>query len=618
MCGFTGFFSNDKNQLINRNEIIKKMSDTIVHRGPDSEGFFVDDNIALGFRRLSIIDLSLGDQPIHSSDGRYVIVFNGEIYNYRELREMLITEHGCEFQTNSDTEVILNTYTVFKEKSASMLRGMFAFVIYDKQNGTMYGARDYFGIKPFYYGLFGDTLLFGSEIKSFLPHPDFKKELNPDALKMYLVFQYSPTKECIFKNVFKLDAGSYFTYKNGKFEETKYFDPVFSPQKRTFENAVKTIDYTVLSSVEYHQIADVEVGSFLSGGVDSSYVASTVRKGRIKPMKTYSVGFQIEGFDETSLAGDLCKILNIPNKIKEITPDDFFNALPSVQYHSDEPHANLSAVPLYYLSQLAAKDVKVVLSGEGADELFGGYDWYIQSSASKAYQTLPLRFRKGMAKIFGKLPSRHLRTFLTSNAKRVEDTYIGQAFIMDDEKADKITNDKYRSTLSYKDVTAPYYEKVKHCDDLTKKMYLDMNLWLPYDILLKADKMTMAHSLEARVPYLDREVWKIASTLTSDQKMKGRHTKRAFRQAALSHIPPEWANRKKAGFMVPFRVWIKDKKYGDLVRGMFEKDFAKEFFDTEYLGQLLDRHVEGKENNARVIYTVYSFLLWYEQYFVIR
>lgn len=617
MCGFTGFFSNN-NELINKNELIKKMADTIIHRGPDSDGYFVDEKIALGFRRLSIIDLEGGDQPIHSQDGRYVIVFNGEIYNYREIRKKLIDENGCVFSTNSDTEVILNTYTVYKEKTASMLRGMFAFVIYDKEQHTLYGARDYFGIKPFYYGKFNNTLLFGSEIKSFLPHPDFKKEVNPDALKMYLEFQYTPTKECIFKNVYKLTPGHYFTYVNGEFAETQYFEADFAPENRSFEDAVKTIDETVLSSVEYHQIADVEVGSFLSGGVDSSYVASTVRKGRIKPMKTYSVGFQIEGFDETNLAKDLCDILKIPNRIKEITPDEFFDALPSVQYHSDEPHANLSAVPLYYLSSLAAEDVKVVLSGEGADELFGGYDWYIQSTPSKIYQKLPLSFRKGMANVFGRFPQRHVRTFFKTNAQRVEDTYIGQAFIMNDEKADIITNDKYKSSLSYKDITAPYFEKVKNCDDLTKKMYLDMHLWLPYDILLKADKMTMAHSLEARVPYLDREVWKVAKTLTSTQKAKGRHTKRAFRQAALSHIPSEWANRKKAGFMVPFRVWIRDAKYGDRVKKQFSADYAKEFFNIEVLNKMLNDHLEGKANNARVIYTVYSFLLWYEQYFVLR
>lgn len=615
MCGFAGFVSK---KSYNKDEIIRKMAQTIVHRGPDSDGYFVEADVAFGFRRLSIIDLEKGHQPIVSACGRYVIVFNGEIYNYREIREKLINEHGLSFKTSSDTEVVLNAYSVYKNETASLLRGMFAFVIYDRERKTLYGARDYFGIKPFYYGIFDGDLLFGSEIKSFLPHPSFKKEINKDALKMYLEFQYSPMKECMFKNVFKLTPGNYFTYENGKFEQTPYFEPMFCPEKRSFDNAVKLIDETVLSSIEYHQIADVEVGSFLSGGVDSSYVASTVRLGRIKPMKTYSVGFKIEGFDETGLAKELCDILNIPNRQKDITPDEFFDALPHVQYHSDEPHANLSAVPLYYLSRLASEDVKVVLSGEGADELFGGYDWYIQSTPSKIYRHLPMKLRRAFAKLFGKIPNRHIKTFFTSNAKTVEETYIGQAFIMDDSMADRITNEKYRSSMSYKDVTAPYYEKVKGCDDLTKKMYLDMNLWLPYDILLKADKMTMAHSLEARVPYLDREVWALAKTLTSDQKMKGRHTKRAFRCAALKHIPEQWANRKKAGFMVPFRVWIKDEKYGAPIKKAFSSDYAREFFDAEYLKTLLDEHLSGKKNNARVIYTVYSFLLWYEQYFVLR
>ncbi len=612
MCGFIGYFSNSPAEY-DRESVLDKMGEAIAHRGPDSKGSFLDGKAALGFRRLSIIDLEGGDQPIHSACGRYVIIFNGEIYNYRELRKGLTEEFGCTFATNSDTETILQTYLKYGKETASRLRGMFAFVIYDKEKQSFYGARDYFGIKPFYYAHMNDTFLFGSEIKGFLPHPAFEKEVNPDALKMYLEFQYSPLKETMFKNVFKLTPGCYFTYEDGVFTETPYFEADFDPVNRSFDEAVKLIDDAVLSSVEYHQIADVEVGSFLSGGVDSSYVASTVR-----PMKTYSVGFKIEGFDETSLAEELCKTLGMPNKKKEITPDEFFAALPHVQYHSDEPHANLSAVPLYYLSELASKDVKVVLSGEGADEFFGGYDWYIQSDASRIYKKLPQGFRTAMAKLFGKFPVSHVKHFFKSNAQRVEDTYIGQAFIMKDADADRITSDAYKSSLTYKDVTAPYYEKVKDCDDLTKKMYLDMHLWLPYDILLKADKMTMAHSLEARVPYLDKEVWAVARTLLSEQRMKGRHTKRAFRKAALSHIPTDWANRKKAGFMVPFRVWIRDEKFAEPIRRAFSSEAAAKFFNKDLLLSMLDEHVKGEKNNARVIYTVYSFLLWHEEYFVKR
>ena len=389
MCGFIGFYDNDdysNAELTNeqhKTEIAGKMGEAIAHRGPDSDGCFCDGDLTFGFRRLSIIDLAGGDQPMKSADERYVIVFNGEIYNYRELREEMTAAFGDEYKTNSDTETIIHAYVHYGEETAAKLRGMFAFVIYDTVEKSLYGARDYFGIKPFYYTRSEGAFIFGSEIKSFLSHPKFKKEVNPTALKLYLMFQYSPAEETIFKGVYKLAPGTYFTYRDGVLIKKRYFTPEFnSSEKLSDKEAVRKIDDVVMSSVEYHQIADVEVGSFLSGGVDSSYIASTVR-----PMKTYSVGFDVEGFDETSLAAGLCKKLGMPNKSREITPDDFFNALPMVQYHSDEPHANLSAVPLYYLAQTAAEELKVVLSGEGADELFGGYDWYIQGLPQSSPRT---------------------------------------------------------------------------------------------------------------------------------------------------------------------------------------------------------------------------------------
>ncbi len=610
MCGFAGFYGPEN---IDKEKIIKLMADRIAHRGPDSEGLFMEDDVAMGFRRLSIIDLSGGTQPLHSGDDRYVITFNGEIYNYKDLRAELKEEFGTEFVTDSDTETIIEVYRHFGEATAEKLRGMFSFVIYDRVEKSLYGARDYFGIKPFYYTYVGKNLVYGSEIKSFLDYPGFRKEINPDALKMYLVFQYSPLEESIFKGVYKLPQGTYFTYKNGELKTVRYFETSFDPRERSFDEAVEKIDAVVEESVRYHKIADVEVGGFLSGGVDSSYITSVAR-----PEKTYSVGFNIEGFDETSLAGGLSKILGISNKIREITPEEFFDALPKVQYYSDEPHSNLSAVPLYFLSELAAKEVKVVLSGEGADEFFGGYDWYIESEASRKYRKLPQGLRNGLAKTLGKIPQSHIKRFFRENAKSVEDTYIGQAFIMGDKEANYYLAPEYKRDITFKDVTKPFYDKVRDKDDLTKKMYLDMNLWLVGDILLKADKMTMAHSLELRVPYLDKEVWNLARTLTTEQKMKGRETKRAFRKAASRHIPEEWYNRKKAGFMVPFRKWIREEKFAARVREYFNKDYAAQFFDVKKLNKLLQDHLSGERNNGRKIYTIYSFLLWYEQYFIIN
>ncbi len=609
MCGFVGFCGGTG---FDRHAVLENMKETIVHRGPDSDGSFDDGVCALGFRRLSIIDLEGGDQPIVSEDGRYIIVFNGEIYNYLELREELLRD-GVSFRTKSDTETILRVFEKHGEKTASMLRGMFAFVIYDCENHSLYGARDYFGIKPFYYCDTGNGFIFGSEIKSFLPYPGFVKEINPDALKLYLTFQYSPLPETIFRNVFKLAPGTQFTYGADGMRQDRFFEATYSPRRRTDRHAARLIDDAVISSVKYHEIADVEVGAFLSGGVDSSYIVSAA-----KPDKTYSVGFSIEGFDECSLAAELCNRLEIKNETRRITPDEFFDALPDVQYHSDEPHANLSAVPLYFLAERASRDLKVVLSGEGADELFGGYAEYVESDWMKAYRKLPGGLRRKIADHAGKIRNVHLKRFLTKGGLSLGESYIGQAFIMDDSEANSILREKYRSGVSYMDVTGPIYEKAGKCSELTKKLWLDMRLWLPSDILLKADKMTMAHSLELRVPYLDREVFALASTLTDRQKTRGKKTKRVFRAAAEKHIPRDWSDRKKAGFLVPFRVWLRDEKYAARVREIFGKDFASEFFDTEKLSLMLEEHIKGVRNNARAIYTVYSFLLWYEQYFVLR
>lgn len=611
MCGFAGFYGTGD---YDREKILSQMGEQIIHRGPDSWGNYLDDHIGLGFRRLSIIDLAGGTQPIHSADGRYVIIFNGEIYNYQELRKDLIDNHGAVFQTESDTEVILQAYRIYHEKTASMLRGMFAFVIYDKKAGTMYGARDYFGIKPFYYAKMNQTLLFASEIKAFLPHPAFEKEVNKEALKMYLIFQYTPLKETMFKGVFKLDPGTYFTYDGKEFKTTKYFSFRYQQEDRTFEETVKQISTTIQESVDFHQISDVEVGSFLSGGVDSSYIASSV-----KPMKTYSVGFKVGGFDETVYSKELCEILNMNNAKKEISSDEFFDILPQVQYHSDEPHANLSAVPLFYLSELAAKDVKVVLSGEGADEMFGGYENYLISPSGNVYKRIvPGTIRKKLASWAMKRRSFKGQAFLKRNAVSLEDSYVGQAFIMGNEEADAVLSSKYQSSLRFQDVTKPYFDQVKHLDDLHKKLYLDMHLWLPHDILLKADKMTMAHSLELRVPYLDKKVWDLARSIESKFCVSGKETKRAFRTAALERIPMDWAKRKKLGFLVPFRVWLREDKYYSRVKEMFNRDFTSLFFDRNVLIKWLDDHKNRVGNYHRKIYTVYSFLLWYEQYFVIR
>lgn len=609
MCGFAGFI--DKLDEKTKRSIIQNMSDSIKHRGPDGEGFFVDDKIAMGFRRLSIIDLSMGDQPLFNEDKTLAINFNGEIYNYLEIREEL-EKKGHVFTTHSDTETIIHAYEEYGTDVVDKLRGMFGFVIWDMKKGELFGARDPFGIKPFYYYDTPELFIYGSEIKSFLHHPDFKKELNKDALKTYLMYQYSVPTDSFFVNVHKLDPGHCFTYKDGKMEIRKYFKIEYRNNNDDLDTTVEKINNIMKDSIEHHKISDVEVGSFLSSGVDSSYIVANAHVD-----KAFTVGFQqAGGFDETQDAHDLCEILGMKHIRKSITPDMFFDALPTVQYHSDEPHANLSAVPLYYLANMASKEVKVVLSGEGADELFGGYYEYETPREYEKYNKLPFWFRRGMKGIAEKMPNMKGRHFLIRAGSKLEESYIGQAFIMNNEEADKLLKPAYRNGKKYQEVTIPKFEEIKDKPDLLKKMYLDMNLWLPYDILLKADKMTMANSLELRVPFLDKEVYRVSEEVPYQYIIHDYITKYAFRMAANKTIPEEWAKRKKLGFLVPFKDWIREDKYYAKVREMFDKEWVEEFFNKDELNRLLEEHHSGRWNNGRRIYTIYAFLIWYEIYFI--
>jgi len=606
MCGFVGYVNKEKDKT----KTIKKMNDTIIHRGPDSEGFYTDETIALGFRRLSIIDLEGSNQPIYNEDESKVIVFNGEIYNYQELRKDLI-DKGHKFKTNGDTEVILHGYEEYKEKLFSMLRGMFAFIIYDKKTKEVVGARDYFGIKPLYYYKDKESFMFGSEIKSFLPNPKFKKEVNTNNLKMYLIFQYSIGEETFFKNVYKLMPGHYFKYKDGKLKTEKYFEVSYDRIEKEYDELKKEMEEVINTSVDYHKISDVEVGSYLSGGVDSSYVVSVA-----KPDKSFSIGFKKEGFDETVYAKELSEMLDIENYSTYMSSDEFFDILPTIQYHTDEPHANLSTVPLYFLSKEASKHVKVVLSGEGADEMFGGYNEYNEPTVAKIYMKLPLSLRKGISNLSNKLPYFKGRNFINKYAKEFCERYIGHAFVMDEDEANEILKDSLKNKKQIKDILYPYYKKVENSDDLTQKMYIDMNFWLPNDILLKADKMSMANSLELRVPFLDKEVFNFSRTIPSKYLIKDNQTKYMFRDLAHEKLPEEWSKRRKLGFPVPFSLWIKEEKYYNKVRDMFNEDFVSLFFDKKVINNLLEEHYNNKKNNGRKIYNIYIYLIWYKKYFV--
>ncbi|RFB12578.1 asparagine synthase (glutamine-hydrolyzing) [Bacillus sp. HNG] len=613
MCGFVGFA--DSKLEIDKVQVINDMMDTIIHRGPDSGNYFSDDRATLGFRRLSIIDLTdEGNQPMLNEDGSCVLVFNGEIYNYQELREDLI-EKGHIFKCDSDSEVVVHAYEEYGVDLLQKVRGMFAFAIWDKNNESMFLARDFFGIKPLYYtqNTTDNSLIFGSEIKSFLKQPAFKKELNKDAIKPYLTFQYSVLDETFFKGVYKLKPGHYMLYKKGNIEIKPYWDIDFDADDKGLDHYIEEINNTLKESVNYHKISDVKVGSFLSGGVDSSYITAL-----LMPNKTFSVGFQDhEGiFNETNLAKDLSDILEIENYKELMTADQAFEMLPTIQYHMDEPQSNLSSVPLYFLSKLASEHVTVVLSGEGADEIFGGYAWYQKSGKLEKYEKIPYGIRRMISGISAALPQNKITNFLVKGGQPVEEKFIGQARIFEEEDARKVLKDEYQTGPSVQSITKKVYDKVKGKDDVTKMQYLDLKLWLPGDILLKADKMSMAHSIELRVPFLDKEVMAMASHIPSDLRVNNIDTKYALRSASEKVLPEEWAKREKVGFPVPMRHWLREEKYYNIVKEMFESDIAKEFFQTEELMKYLDDHYHGRHNYARNIYTVYVFLVWYKKFFI--
>ncbi len=605
MCGFVGF----TNEIDDRGSVLDAMMNRIVHRGPDAEGKYIDSSVALGFRRLSIIDLDNGSQPLYNEDRTKVLVFNGEIYNYQPLREELIKQ-GHTFATATDSEVLLHGYEEYGAELLNKLRGMFAFVIWDTQSRELFGARDFFGIKPLYYAKMGESLLFGSEIKAFLEHPSFEKKLNTKALEQYLSFQYSPGEESFFEGVYKLLPAHYFRYRNGVMEIQRYWEPTFSADESVSEEEwVDRISETFDGSVEAHKISDVEVGSFLSSGVDSSYVAC-----RANVDKTFTVGFGNGKYNEIGYAQELAKYIHVENISKVITAEEYWDVLPKVQYQMDEPLADPAAVALYFVCQIASEHVKVVLSGEGADELFGGYNIYQAPVDTAGFRKLPRWLRNGLSALASRLPAVHGVNFFVRGGD-VERWFIGNANMFTVKERKRLLRCRTDAPAP-QDLTRRYYCKVKDKDDVTKMQYLDIHMWMAGDILLKADKMSMAHSLELRVPFLDKEIMALAGQIPYRYRVTHENTKVAMRKAALRAMPPQTANKKKLGFPVPIRVWLKEEKYYQYMKGILTGDVAKEYFHTDELVKLLDDHKNGKKDNSRKIWTVYSFLLWYDQYFV--
>ena len=607
MCGIAGFMG----QVENRADVIRNMTEVITHRGPDSDGFFTDDNISMGFRRLSIIDLGAGHQPIYNEDKSLVLTFNGEIYNYKDLRKELIAK-GHKFYTDTDSEVLVHGFEEWKEDMLPKLRGMFGFAIYNTKDNSLFIARDFFGIKPMHYTQIGNDFVYASEIKSILEYPKFEKKFNRKALDSYLSFQYAVPPETFFEGVYCLMPGYYLWYKDGEVETTRYFEARFNPdEEMTEEEAVDRIEKVFENSVNAHKIADVEVGCFLSSGVDSSYVSTY-----FADQKTFTVGFDFgEKYNEISWAKNLSEKIGVEHHTHLISSEEFWDAVPTVQYHMDQPLADPSCIALYFVSRLASHYVKVVLSGEGADELFGGYTCYNDPRVFKIYQTIvPHCIRKAIRAICRKLPDIKGRDYLIRACDKLEERYIGNAFMYDYKQKQELLKDPSIATRP-QDLTRKYYYRCRKYDDVTKMQYLDINMWMVGDILLKADRMSMANSLELRVPFLDKEVFKVASSLPTKLRCNKHNTKYAMRKAAVRHMPEATAEKEKLGFPVPTRVWLRDEKYYNVVKTKFKGKTAEKFFNTDVLVSWLDSHFSGKEDNSRRVWTIYVFLVWYDIYF---
>ena len=608
MCGICGFTGN----IPDNEKIVHRMAEVITHRGPDSEGYFIDKNgeISMGFRRLSIIDLDGGTQPIYNADKTKVLTFNGEIYNYKQLREELISL-GHSFYTKTDSEVILQGYEEWGEKVLDRLRGMFGFAIYDTTDKSLFIARDFFGIKPIHYAHVGSHFVYGSEIKSILEFPEYERKFNARTLDNYLSFQYALPPETFFEGIYCLLPGHYLRLKDGELTIKRYWEATFEPDDSlTEDEATDKIEQVFEESVNAHKISDVEVGCFLSSGVDSSYVSTY-----FADQKTFTVGFDFgEKYNEIDWAKELSAKIGVDHHYKVISSEEFWGNIRKVQYHMDQPLADPSCIALYFVAKLASEHVKVVLSGEGADELFGGYTIYNEVNSLRGYQKLPLGLRKFLAGVVRPMPKFKGRNFILRGAQTVEERFIGNAFMFNKAEKQKILKD---GSIAHEpqEYTKKYYDRVKDYDGITKMQYLDINTWMVGDILLKADRMSMANSLELRVPFLDKEVFKVARTIPAPLRVNKKNTKYAMRRAALRHMPEDWAKKKKLGFPVPTRVWLKDEKYYNIVKETFESETAKKFFNSDELVKFLDDHFNGKEDNSRKVWTVYIFLVWYNIYF---
>jgi asparagine synthase (glutamine-hydrolysing) len=622
MCGLLAFFSAHGDAGAHRDAISGAL-ECLHHRGPDETGVEVinaptgEADAVFGHKRLSIIDVESSHEPLPYADGRYLLTFNGEIYNYIELREQLVREFGAEFATQCDGEVIVAGYHHWGEHVLSRLRGMFAFVIWDRQERRAFAARDYFGIKPLHYLETADGVYLASEKKALLPFAPAAHAgdagVDTANLSHYLTLQYVPEPGTLQKGINRVGSGEYLTWTpDGRTDRRRWYRPVFRPAP--VDDPQKLFDRireTLRESVRLHMRSDVPVGAFLSSGIDSTAIVALSRE--FNPnILTFTVGYDVDGYSEIEVAQESARHLEVTTIPTTIGPQDMMEALPKIVWHLDDPVADPALVPLYFVAKKAAEHVTVVLSGEGADEFFGGYTIYREPLSLNAVHSLPDPMQKSLRVMSKVIPQGVKgRSFLERGTTPIEERYYGNARMFTEAEKRKLLS-RYDPSVRYTDVTAPIYAECVDLDDVTKMQYIDLFTWLRGDILVKADRISMAHSLEVRVPFLDREVFEIAAGIPVELKLPPRSdaTKYAMRQALNGVVPPAIVDRRKLGFPTPTRVWLREEMY-EWTRNVIAGSGAGDLIDLSYALALLDEHKRGEADHSRKVWTVLIFCLWH-------
>ncbi len=608
MSGFCGILQ-DRGPV--EEQLITKMREQMYHRGPDGGSNYLDkEHLGFGFRHLGIIDPAAGGRPMSNEDGSLRLAFDGRVYNYESLRRQL-AEKGHKMATRSDAEVILHLYEEKGTACLQDLRGMFAFVLWDKKRRLLFGARDRFGIKPFYYFEKPGALAFASELKALAEAPGFPREVDGESFIDYLTFQYVPEPGTMFSGVYRLPPAHFFLKSPGKpLEIQRYWRIEFAPGEKPYSFYLEGIKEKLKEAVRLHFAGDVPRGAFLSSGVDSAITAALARE--LQPIPTFSVGYAEEKYSELQKARETAEYLETDHHEYIITPEEFLKSLPKLVWYLDEPVADPAAISLFFVARLAREKTVMALSGEGADEVFGGYGIYREPSALAPVRNLPSPLRRSLY-LLEKIipPGIPGKNYLARARHPLEERFLGNAKIFSSTEKEALTS--LKNIPSPFRITDPLYRQVTHLDEVTRMQYIDLNTWMPGDILVKADRMPMANSLELRVPYLDHHLYEFAATLPPQYKVHGKTTKRALRDAFRDMLPAEAIDRPKKGFPVPTREWLKRPDYQKLFRELLGEKGGS-WFNRPAVKDLLAGHLGGKYDASRKLWTIMIFLLWHKAF----